>query len=107
MAYSKVDFSGKVVTNSMCLRPGGTIGVCTYTRRPFNLIRSGRLLERMAESAKSMVEGCKTSEHCVPEGDPRVGKIAPDGLPYKVCDVETRKRKILAARECAIRQLSR
>ena len=90
----------------LCLRKGGEIGTCTYDRRAFNVVVSGAVIARNEFTAKTMHENCKLSDHCVPEGDPRIGKKAPDGHPYKACSTEERKARLKNALACAKRVLS-
>lgn len=101
MAYlRKSDFTTKSVTSSLMLHKGGVAGPGTYTRRAKNMIESPKLLRRMADAGAAMRASCSLSDHCT--GNPSlVGKMAPDGKPYKACDIAERKARLEAARACA------
>ena len=108
MAYTAVPaefISRRTVTNSMCLRKGGEIGTCNYSRRAFNVIVSGAVIARNAFTAKVMSENCALSDHCVPEGSDLAGKTAPDGKSYKACPAAERKLRLKNAYACAKRVL--
>jgi len=107
MAYlQKADFTQKVVVSSRGLQPGGTVGPISYTRTRRNMISSPGLLRRMSEAGSAMKMNCSLADHCTT--DPKlIGKYAPDGKPYKMCKPEEAAARLKAARECAIKTLSK
>ena len=101
MSYlRKADFTTKSVSSSLMLKPGGGSGPGTYTRRAKNMIESPRLLRRMADAGAAMKAACSLSDHCTGDAK-KVGGTAPDGRPYRMCDISERKARLEAARTCA------
>ena len=101
MSYlRKSDFTTKSVSSSLMLQKGGGSAPGTYTRRAKNMIESPRLLRRMADAGAAMKANCSLSDHCT-GNSALVGKTAPDGKPYKMCDISERKARLEAARNCA------
>lgn len=107
MVYlQKPDFTEKVVVSSRGLQPGGTVGPISYTRTRRNMISSPGLLRRMSEAGSAMKMNCSLADHCTTNAK-LIGKLAPDGKPYKMCDPAEASARLQAARECAIRTLSK
>lgn len=107
MAYTAVPaefVSRRTVSNPMCLRPGGTIGSCTYDRRTFNVVVSGAVIARNTATAREMKAKCSLTDICAPPGDPMIGKTIM-GKSVKACDTETRRKRLTDAYECAKRTL--
>ena len=101
MSYlRKSDFTQRSVASSLMLKPGGGSGPGTYSRRAKNMIESPRLLRRMADAGAAMKAACSLGDHCT-GNSALVGKTAPDGKPYRMCDISERKARLEAARTCA------
>lgn len=100
----KADFTEKSVTTISLMGPGGTSGAGTYTRSRKNLLSSPKLLRRLGGVAGAMRDACSLGDHCT--NNPKlVGKIAPDGNPYKQCTRDEADSRKKAAVECAKRVL--
>lgn len=105
MVYlQKVDFTSKTVTSVSVMGPGGISRPGAYTRRAKNLLSSPKLLRRIAGVAGAMAESCSLGDHCT--NNPKlVGKMAPDGKPFKTCGRDEADARKKAAMECARRVL--
>lgn len=101
MAYlTKADFTSKSVTSSMMLQKGGGIGPGTYVRSKKNMVTSPKLIRRFGLVSSAMKANCSQSDHCT--GDAAlVGKVAPDGKPFRMCDIAERRARLEGARTCA------
>jgi len=101
---TKVDFTQKPVATISLMGPGGVSSPGVYTRTRKNTLQSPNLLRRIAGVGAAMKESCSLGDHCT--NNPKmVGKVGPDGKPYKTCtrsEADSRKK---AAVECAKRVL--
>ena len=101
MAYlTKADFTSKSVTSSLMLQKGGGVGSGTYIRSRKNMVTSPNLLRRFGLVSSAMKANCSQSDHCTGNAA-LVGKTAPDGKPFRSCDIAERRARLEAARTCA------
>lgn len=101
MAYlTKADFTSKSVTSSMMLQKGGGVGNGVYVRSRKNLISSPNLIRHLGVVSAAMKANCSQSDHCTGNVS-LVGKTAPDGKPYRSCDIAERRARLEGARTCA------
>lgn len=100
MYLTPADFTSKSVTSSMMLQKGGGVGAGTYTRSRKNMVTSPNLLRRFGTVSSAMKANCSQSDHCTGNAA-LVGKVAPDGKPYRSCDVGERRARLEGARTCA------
>lgn len=101
---TKVDFTQRPVTTISLMGPGGNSSPGTYQRSRRNMLQSPRLLRRIAGVASAMADACSLGDHCT--NNPRlVGKLGPDGKPYKTCTRDEADSRKKAAVECAKRVL--
>ena len=101
MAYlTKSDFTSKSVSTSLMLQKGGGTGPGVYTRSKKNMVTSPNLLRRFGLVSSAMKANCSQSDHCT-GNSALVGKTAPDGKPYRSCDISERKARLEGARTCA------
>ncbi len=100
---TKVDFTRRTVVNPFMLHEGGAVGLGVYERTRRNMLKSPVLLRRIKAVAAAMKANCSLPDACTT--DPKkVGKVR-NGKVLKLCDPEEVKRRIAAARECAMRVL--
>jgi hypothetical protein len=104
MYLSKVDFTQRSVTTISLMGPGGVSSPGVYTRTRKNLLSSPKLLRRIAGVAAAMADACSLGDHCT-NNTKLIGKMAPDGKPYKTCTREEADGRKRAAVECARRVL--
>ena len=105
MAYlTRVDFTQKPVATVSLMGPGGVSSPGVYNRSRKNMLSSPKLLRRIAGVAASMKDACSLGDHCTNDAR-KVGKMAPDGKPFKACTREEADARKKAAVECARRVL--
>jgi len=97
---TKADFTSKSVTSSLMLKKGGGSGAGTYTRSRKNMVQSPNLLRWFDVVSSAMKANCSQSDHCTGNAA-LVGKTAPDGKPYRSCDLAERRARLEGARTCA------
>lgn len=110
MAYLTLQSLGRrEVVSSRMLKPGGTVGSGSYSRRIKNIITSPGLMRRMDFAASVMTANCRLTDACAPEGkDALIGKPVPGkpGKMYTRCTVEEAATRLRNARECGKRNLA-
>jgi len=99
----KADFTSETVINPYMLRKGGEIATGMYVRTRRNMLKSPRLLRRISNVASAMIKECSLADACTTNPD-KVGTVR-KGKVVKLCDPEEVKKRIAAARECAIKVL--
>ena len=100
MYLTPADFTQKSVTSSMMLKKGGGVGAGVYQRRAKNMLTSPNLIRHLGVVSAAMKANCSQSDHCTGNAS-LVGKTAPDGKPYRSCDVAERRARLEGARTCA------
>lgn len=105
MAYlQKADYTRRSVVNPLGLMPGGETGTIVYTRAAKNMISSPTLIRRFGLVAAAMKANCSQPDHCT-RNVKLVGKLAPDGKPYRSCGVDEASSRLKQARSCAMTTL--
>jgi hypothetical protein len=106
MAYlTKADFTSKSVASSLMLKKGGGSGAGVYIRSRKNMLTSPNLIRWLGVAGSAVRANCSQSDHCTGNAA-LVGKTAPDGKPYRSCDITERKARLEGARTCAKSTLS-
>ncbi len=100
MYLKPADFTTKSVSSSLMLQKGGGIGPGSYTRARKNMVTSPNLIRRFGLVSSAMKANCSQSDHCT-GNTALVGKVAPDGKPYRSCDIAERRARLEGARTCA------
>jgi hypothetical protein len=103
----KSDITRRPVVSRRMLHPGGAVGPGSYERRIKNIVVSPGLINRITKDVPRAMMACEKPDHCVPLNKPElVGRLAPDGKPYKQCSVEERITRLQEALACAKRNLA-
>jgi len=102
----KVDFTQRPVSTVSLMGPGGVSAPGVYTRTRRNMLTSPVLLRRIANVSSAMKSSCALGDHCTNSAK-LVGKMAPDGKPFKACtraEADARKQSAVTCAKSVLGQ---